>query len=193
MLRRMRMIVAMVGVTLMVASAASAQESSESAGTDVRDQLRTLIDEVKGLRSDNTAMREEIDELRAATRDDWLTERRADEIRGIVQDVLADADTRASFQTDGLIAGWSDQFFLAGWRKKAASMGGSPGNGGNRHTDDPVVLRVDGSFRHRFGHPGWFGGSHRGAGVRHEKSLPKSWSGKMVETTPPGPGGPVVV
>ena len=33
--------------------------------------------------------------LTASQSDSWLTEQRADEIRGLVQDVLADADTRA--------------------------------------------------------------------------------------------------
>ncbi len=45
--------------------------------------------------------------------DDWLTEQRADEIRGLVQDVLADADTRESFlmQRGG---GYDDGFVLGG-------------------------------------------------------------------------------
>ena len=30
--------------------------------------------------------------------EDWLTEQRADEIKGLVQDVLADADTRSSIR-----------------------------------------------------------------------------------------------
>jgi hypothetical protein len=41
-----------------------------------------------------------------------MTEQRAEEIRQVVVDVLEDADSRASMQ-DGLMAGWSDHFFLA--------------------------------------------------------------------------------
>ncbi|MCH8006182.1 MAG: hypothetical protein IH888_08130 [Planctomycetes bacterium] len=38
----------------------------------------------------------------------WLTERRADEIRGLIGDVLADADTRASLLAQGMTAGYQD-------------------------------------------------------------------------------------
>ena len=39
-----------------------------------------------------------IAELSTTQNADWLTEQRADDIRGLVQDVLADADTRASLR-----------------------------------------------------------------------------------------------
>lgn len=52
-------------------------------------------------------------ELKAETGDGWLTEQRADEIRGVVEDVLADADTRASLLQGGGTAGWDDGFFLS--------------------------------------------------------------------------------
>ena len=55
----------------------------------------------------------EIAALRREDGDTWLTEQRAGEIRGIVQDVLADADTRTSFQDSGAMAGWNKGFFLA--------------------------------------------------------------------------------
>jgi hypothetical protein len=43
--------------------------------------------------------------------DNWLTEERATEIRGLVQDVLADADTRASLM-QGAGVGYDDGFVL---------------------------------------------------------------------------------
>ena len=55
----------------------------------------------------------ELAQLKQAEGRDWLTEQRASEIRGIVQDVLADADTRTSFQDSGAMAGWNKGFFLA--------------------------------------------------------------------------------
>jgi Phosphate-selective porin O and P len=55
----------------------------------------------------------QVAELRASQGDNWLTEQRAGEIRGLVQDVLADADTRASLQGSGMTAGWDKGFFLA--------------------------------------------------------------------------------
>ena len=50
--------------------------------------------------------------LRSVQDEPWLTTRRAAEIRGLVQDVLADADTRSSLLQDGLTAGWDKGFFL---------------------------------------------------------------------------------
>lgn len=72
-----------------------------------------------GAESDNDALaqiaelKRELAELKQAEGQDWLTEQRAGEIRGIVQDVLADADTRTSFQSSGAMAGWNKGFFLA--------------------------------------------------------------------------------
>jgi len=51
-----------------------------------------------------------IAELSAAQNQDWLSESRSDEIRGLVHDVLADADTRASLQGDGASAGYNGGF-----------------------------------------------------------------------------------
>lgn len=72
-----------------------------------------------GAESDNDALsqiaelKRELAELKQQDSQDWLTEQRASEIRGIVQDVLADADTRTSFQNSGAMAGWNNGFFLA--------------------------------------------------------------------------------
>ena len=68
--------------------------------------------------TDDAALRAEIDALKAqvaqlSTGDDWLTEQRSDEIRGLVQDVLADADTRASLLQSGMTAGY-DKGFVVG-------------------------------------------------------------------------------
>lgn len=79
----------------------------------VDDRFEQMQAEIERLREDNRSMRSELEDLRLKTEDNWLNEQRAEEIRGIVIDVLADADTRASFASDGLMAGWSDGFFLA--------------------------------------------------------------------------------
>lgn len=68
-----------------------------------------IIDE---LRTQVAKLTDTVAELKAADDDNWLTERRADEIRGIVEDVLADADTRASLLQDGGTAGWDGKFYL---------------------------------------------------------------------------------
>jgi len=44
--------------------------------------------------------------------ENWLTDQRAEEIRGLVQDVLADADTRASLLQAGMTAGYDNGFMI---------------------------------------------------------------------------------
>jgi hypothetical protein len=59
------------------------------------------------------ALEAEIQAMKASQGEQWLTEQRAAEIRGLVQDVLADADTRASLLQGGMTGGWDNGFFLA--------------------------------------------------------------------------------
>ena len=91
--------------------------SGEAIGVQEASETQRVLDaihaELELVREENSQMREEMDILRAQNEDDWLTEQRAEEIKGLVADVLADADTRASFTGNGLMAGWSDDFFLA--------------------------------------------------------------------------------
>ena len=81
--------------------------------TITQDQLKLMQDKIDALAASNESMRGEIDQLRTEQADEWLSEQRAEEIRGLVQDVLADSDTRTSLMGDGLMAGWKDHFFLA--------------------------------------------------------------------------------
>ena len=73
---------------------------------DHRDQeiadLRSMVETLKG----------EVDVLRAENTDQWLSEQRSEQIRGLVQDVLADADTRAALQGDGATSGYKGGFFV---------------------------------------------------------------------------------
>jgi hypothetical protein len=64
----------------------------------------------ESLRNEIASLRAEIATLRQD--DNWLNEQRADEIRGLVQDVLADADTRSSLMANGLTAGYDNGFML---------------------------------------------------------------------------------
>ncbi|MCH2132524.1 MAG: hypothetical protein MK116_02120 [Phycisphaerales bacterium] len=97
-------------------SPAMADDATGVSGVDIED-IRRQLDELRGqndeIRRENEQMREEIDFLHADATRDWLTEQRAEDIKELVQDVLADADTRASLMGSGLMAGWSDGFFLA--------------------------------------------------------------------------------
>ncbi len=74
--------------------------------TTTRGDAPTLEQEIAALKAEIAAVRE-------ITGDRWLTEQRAGEIRSLVQDVLADADSRASLQGSGMTAGWDKGFFLA--------------------------------------------------------------------------------
>ncbi|MHC4422317.1 MAG: hypothetical protein ACYS1E_17205, partial [Planctomycetota bacterium] len=62
-------------------------------------------DLIEELRAEVAELRSTVAQMQANQNEDWLTEQRADEIRGLVQDVLADADTRASLMQDGITAG----------------------------------------------------------------------------------------
>jgi hypothetical protein len=63
--------------------------------------------------------------------DNWLTEERSEEIRGIVQDVLADADTRASLLSSGLQGGYDSGFLIGS-------------------TDGAFLLRINGHLQSRY-------------------------------------------
>jgi hypothetical protein len=63
--------------------------------------------------------------------DNWLTEQRSDEIRSMVQDALADADTRASLLQAGMTAGYDNGFVI----------GSSDGN---------FMLKINGQLQTRF-------------------------------------------
>jgi hypothetical protein len=68
------------------------------------------VTELRGLVKD---LQQQVNELKAAGTDRWLTDQRAAEIRSVVQDVLADADTRASLLESGTMAGYDKGFFIA--------------------------------------------------------------------------------
>jgi hypothetical protein len=67
---------------------------------------------VEQLQTQMAEMQTQMDDMRRRLGDDWLTERRADEIRTLVQDVLADADTRASLLQSGAASGYDGGFFI---------------------------------------------------------------------------------
>ena len=79
---------------LAITGAASAQ-----ANNDALSQIAELKAEIATLKTQNT--------------DKWLTSERAEEIKGLVRDVLADADTRASLQGSGATAGYDNGFFVS--------------------------------------------------------------------------------
>lgn len=84
------------GTTLAITGAAFA---STEANTDAMREIENLKKELAALKQESGA--------------NFLNEARAAEIKGLVQDVLADADTRSSLQGAGATAGWDNGFFLS--------------------------------------------------------------------------------
>ena len=60
-----------------------------------------------------TINNQELSELKSQNGDKWLTQERANQIRGVVQDVMSDAQSRASLQTAGATSGYDKGFFIA--------------------------------------------------------------------------------
>lgn len=78
---------------------------------DADAQLKARIAELEARSSRDTErigeLEQRLSSLDPASGENWLTQRRADEIRTLVEDVLADADTRSSM-LGGMTAGYDD-------------------------------------------------------------------------------------
>ena len=59
------------------------------------------------------ALEQAVSDLMKEKGETWLSEQRATEIRAVVQDVLADSETRASLQSTQATSGYADGFFIA--------------------------------------------------------------------------------
>ena len=83
---------------------------------DEIDLLKKAINKIEQLESKISTMETRHDSEIAAIRnengDKWLTQQRAQEIRELVNDVLADSETRSSLQGAPLTAGWNNGFFI---------------------------------------------------------------------------------
>ncbi len=88
-------------------------------------------DATNDLQSRLEAAEAKIAEMSAQQNGDWLTEQRSEQIRGIVQDVLADADTRASLQGNGATSGYNNGFFV-------------------QSADGKWSMKINGLFQERF-------------------------------------------
>lgn len=83
---------------------------------DETDLLKKAINKIEQLESKistiETRHDAEIAAIRNENGDKWLTQQRAQEIRELVNDVLADSETRSSLQSAPLTAGWNKGFFI---------------------------------------------------------------------------------
>src|SRR2546426_4285979 len=111
-----RFIVTVIASALTGAGAAAGQSAEANHGdqTGIIEELRNMVQNLQ----------QQVDDLKSASNDNWLTQKRAEEIRSLVQDVLADADTRASLLESGVMAGWDKGFFIGSadgnWRLNIA-------------------------------------------------------------------------
>ena len=93
-------------VSLLAGAATLTLTGGSFADTSVEaqnDELRSRIAQLEG----------RLANVEAQKNDNWLTQRRADEIRSVVEDVLADADTRSSMLAQGMTAGYDDGAVIA--------------------------------------------------------------------------------
>ncbi|UCD76880.1 MAG: hypothetical protein JSV91_08115 [Phycisphaerales bacterium] len=88
-------------------------------------------DSVSSLQLEVAQLRAEVARLSAELPADRIDEQRSEEIRSLVQDVLADADTRASLLQNGMTAGYDNGFFI-------------------RSTDGSFRLNLKGMIQFRF-------------------------------------------
>ena len=101
--------------TAVLSASAFAQESAPPAvpPTAPADPLQRMQQQIDQLLRENREQATEIRELREKDGEAWLTEQRAEQVRGVVRDVLSDSAERASFRTDGAVAGYDRNFFIA--------------------------------------------------------------------------------
>lgn len=109
----------MNGITALMVMLAAASGAAGDDGATTNATVAELRDMVRNLQG-------QIDELKAQSDQDWLTEKRAEEIKGLVQEVLTDADARASLLQGGAVAGYDKNFFLGSadgnWMLKVAGQ-----------------------------------------------------------------------
>ena len=102
----------MIRTVGLLAGAATLSASGLAGATDIDSaSIDALRAELSELRAQNESLEARVD----AKDDAWLNETRTAEIRGIVQDVLADSQTRTSLQDSGAMAGYKagQGFFLS--------------------------------------------------------------------------------
>ncbi len=95
---------AVAAIALVLAAAAHAADDA------AMQRMQQQIDELKAA---NERQAGEIKDLKEQQGDKWLSEARATQIRGVVADVLADSQSRASLQSADATAGYDRNFFIA--------------------------------------------------------------------------------
>jgi len=84
---------------------------SPVAANDELAELRARLEKVE---KDNQQLREQVGRLTHENEASWLSGKRAHEVRALIEEVIADADTRASLLADGMTAGNQNGAFFLG-------------------------------------------------------------------------------
>jgi hypothetical protein len=108
------------GMSMVLCAAAGAQTPGSSRSDPPPDpSIGSLLERIAELEkksaaddAHNAQLAARLSTLEAERNQQWMTEQRADEIRSLVQETLADADTRASMQATGLTAGYDNGFII---------------------------------------------------------------------------------
>lgn len=152
-------------VALFVGGPTSAQSATfDSDGARADESLEAALDKIDRLEATVERLHSRLGELESIDGERWLNEERAEQVRGVVLDVLADAETRTSFQSDATLAGYE------------------PGKGAFiRSADGRYSLRISGQMQIRYvandagGRPGAYGFQLRRAKV--------AFSGNVIDET----------
>lgn len=103
-------VVAACGVALAATGLARAQEPAGDQDPSRAD----LIKRIAELEASNREVRQRLVDVESRQESSWLTDRRAQEVKALVQEVLADADTRASLSGSPGVAGYTgENFYIA--------------------------------------------------------------------------------
>jgi hypothetical protein len=78
------------------------------------DDLADLKARLERVERDNEQLRNQVARLQQGTEENWLGGKRAEEVRALIQEVIADADTRASLLADAMTAGYQNGIFFLG-------------------------------------------------------------------------------
>ncbi len=117
---------------MMLAGIALAQATLAAADTtDQPMTVESLLERLEAAEARIDTADAHISDLTAKQGADWLTQERNEHIRSLVQDVLADADTRATLQGSGATSGYDDGFFI-------------------RSGDGQWSMRINGVFQQRW-------------------------------------------
>ncbi len=100
-------------VISLFACATAAAVSDDSPHADLQAQIDWLQKALEQVQNENKANKQELAELKAQNGERWLTQERAAQIREMVQDVVADSESRASLAASGATAGYDNGFFIA--------------------------------------------------------------------------------